>query len=101
MRRLIKNLQIKNPQLFGAKPSSTRSIIDHSKILARTEQFSTNMGIDLSIVIIQNASQSLINEKYRFEKEIKESTFSHTWIVKLKVQRNKNRAQILSQKNQR
>lgn len=101
IRRLMKTLQLKHPHLFEGRMNSFRMLIDHGKILARTEQFSKSMKLELDVQIIPNSNPSIIYEKYRFEKEIKESTFSHTWIVRLQVFRNQNREKILSQENQR
>ena len=80
-RRLITTLQQKNPLLFPPKTVSSRSIPTHSAILTRIEKYSKRMSLELSVLMVPATDKTLINEKYAFVKEIKESTFSHTWVV--------------------
>lgn len=81
LRKLSDHLKEARPYLFKATGRSSRSIRDHSRLLAQIQSFSKNINFDLRIYILPHANSKFILNRYKIEREIKESTFSHTYMV--------------------
>ena len=81
LRKLAEHLKETRPYLFKSNPRSSRSFRDHSRLLAKIQTFSMNISFDLQVFILPHASTKLILDKYKIDREIKESTFSHTYVV--------------------
>ncbi len=82
IRRLTEFLKEARPHIFKLSGRSTRSFRDHSRVLARVSSFSKQINFELPVHILSNISDKYILDKYKIEREIKESTFSHTYVVK-------------------
>lgn len=87
IRKLADHLKEVRPYLFKSNPRSSRSIRDHSRLLAKIQSVSKNICFDLRIFIMPNVNSKLVLDKYKIDREIKESTFSHTYVVDLLVRR--------------
>lgn len=101
LRKLTNQLKETRPYLFKSNPRSSRSFRDHSRLVAKIQTFSKNISFDLQVYILPHASTKVILDKYKIDKEIKESTFSNTYVVILQVLRTQKRKEVLSQENQR
>ena len=61
----------------------SRVLQDHSKIVARVRQLSKLIAFELPVIIIapEFENPAIIKDKYRIERELKESTFSSLFLV--------------------
>lgn len=55
---------------------------DYSHLSKKIEGFSNKMGFDMKVYIYNNSETHIIREKYEIISELKESTFSHVYLVK-------------------
>jgi hypothetical protein len=81
LRKLSDHLKEARPYLFKTAGRSSRNIKDNSRILAQIQTFSKNVNLDLRVYILPHANNKFILNRYKIEREIKESTFSHTYMV--------------------
>ena len=56
---------------------------DHSKIIAKIKQISKIIAFDMPVIIIAKEYENpkIIKDKYKIERELKESTFSNLFLV--------------------
>jgi len=56
---------------------------DHSKIISKIKQISKIIAFEMPVIIIAKEydNPKIIKDKYKIEKELKESTFSNLFMV--------------------
>jgi hypothetical protein len=62
----------------------SRVLRDNSKIISKIKQISKIIAFEMPVIIIAKEYQSpkIIKDKYKVEKELKESTFSKLFLVR-------------------
>lgn len=84
IRKLAEQLKETRPRLFQSTFGASRVIRDNSKIALRVKQISKVIAFELPVIMIapELENPSLIKDKYRIDRELKQSTFSSLFVVK-------------------
>jgi hypothetical protein len=72
------------PKLFKNDFQVSRVFRDHSKIISKIKQISKIIAFEMPVIIIAKEydNPKVIKDKYKIEKELKESTFSNLFMVR-------------------
>ena len=65
-------------EIEGARPV----VRDYSHLSKKIEGFSSKMGFDMKVYIYASSDSHVVREKYEIVSELKESTFSHVYLVR-------------------
>lgn len=80
---MVETLRQTRPHLFVSAPNRPREPCDYSKIIHQTRKLARKMGIKMPMYIIPDAegNSRVIKGKFEVTQELKESTFSHLFLV--------------------
>ena len=83
LKRLTDHLRESRPKLFRNDFQISRVLRDYSKIISKVKQISKIIAFEMPVILIAKEYENpkLIKDKFRIDRELKESTFSNLFLV--------------------